>query len=413
MISVTGKEKWTRIEEIKLVELIDQYGKDWNKISGLMQGRSAEDLRERYKKKLDPKIKRCNFTKIEDELIMKLQKKYGHNWDEIAKYFDNRDVSMLKNRYYSHIRKVVNSNTHSDSNFSLHASDNSAKGNSLSKDNKEKAKPKKSLFKKDSEIFEKSSSSNGSVVGVVKLFQELNSNLTNRYNSENNINNYNNQYNVNSSPCDIVLSQTHTIHEDNSVYAKSICGSPFRFKKGIFSAKSVKETTNLSSETVNNYSNLFEDNSIFNNDDNNKMEVDEHFYSRNNTNIFTTPSNFDTNLFWANEETARNSRKNTEIGEALQKEQYSKEYKEINKFDTDQMWSFNTKQNDYLSRENSIVHKSPTILNNSKILEMQNEAASLENEEEMRKKSLLAQIDMINQLINSTKLKLSYLPETS
>ena len=103
----TNKEKWSRTEEIKLMELIDQYGKDWLQISTIMKTRTPEDLKERYRKKLDPRIKRCNFTKVEDELIMKLHEIHGHKWDEIAKYFDNRDVSMLKNRYYSHIRRSI------------------------------------------------------------------------------------------------------------------------------------------------------------------------------------------------------------------------------------------------------------------------------------------------------------------
>lgn len=45
------------------------------------------------------------FTEIEDMMIVKYYKKFDLDWEKIAESFTNRNSIMLKNRFYSHIRK--------------------------------------------------------------------------------------------------------------------------------------------------------------------------------------------------------------------------------------------------------------------------------------------------------------------
>ena len=60
----------------------------------------------RYKELVtDSSVKRVRFTHEEDLLIAKYFNKYGNDWSKIAIHFNNRTPTMLKNRYYSHIRK--------------------------------------------------------------------------------------------------------------------------------------------------------------------------------------------------------------------------------------------------------------------------------------------------------------------
>jgi len=60
----------------------------------------------RYKELVtDSSVKRVRFTHEEDLLIAKFFKKYGNDWNKIAVHFSSRTSTMLKNRYYSHIRK--------------------------------------------------------------------------------------------------------------------------------------------------------------------------------------------------------------------------------------------------------------------------------------------------------------------
>jgi hypothetical protein len=105
LISDINKSKWNRNDDILLLELIELYGHNWAYISSKMSGRSPEDIMQRYILKLDPKLKRSRFEKEEDDLILKLHDQYGNKWNEISKYFPNRNSAMIKNRYYSYLKK--------------------------------------------------------------------------------------------------------------------------------------------------------------------------------------------------------------------------------------------------------------------------------------------------------------------
>jgi len=63
-------------------------------------------LRTRYNE-LAPKLfkKKGKFTHQEDLLLAKYYSKYGSDWDKIAVHLKNRTPNMLKNRYYSCLRK--------------------------------------------------------------------------------------------------------------------------------------------------------------------------------------------------------------------------------------------------------------------------------------------------------------------
>jgi len=109
MSNITTR-KWSRNEDIILIELSEIYGENWREISNRMENRNFEEVKERFEKKLDPKLKRCKFKKEEDEMILSLFEKYGNKWDDIAKFFDDRSADMIKNRFYSHLKKKNSKN---------------------------------------------------------------------------------------------------------------------------------------------------------------------------------------------------------------------------------------------------------------------------------------------------------------
>lgn len=98
-------QKWTRNEDILIVELIEKFGLDWDKIKTYFPNRKKEEISERYFKKLDPSLKRCKFEPEEDALIIKLHNIHGNKWNEISRYFKDRSSGMIKNRYYSFLKK--------------------------------------------------------------------------------------------------------------------------------------------------------------------------------------------------------------------------------------------------------------------------------------------------------------------
>jgi hypothetical protein len=104
LITEMNKAKWGRNDDIMLLGLVETYGENWQIIVEKMPGKTVEDIRQRFTMKLDPKLKRSRFDKDEDDLILKLHEKYANNWNEIARYFPNRNAAMVKNRYYSHLK---------------------------------------------------------------------------------------------------------------------------------------------------------------------------------------------------------------------------------------------------------------------------------------------------------------------
>jgi hypothetical protein len=110
LMSNMNKRKWSRNEDIILIELIEIYGHNWKEISQRMEERTFEEVKERYEKNLDPKLKRCKFKIKEDEMILSLFEQFGNKWDDIAKFFVDRSANMIKNRFYSHLRKRISKN---------------------------------------------------------------------------------------------------------------------------------------------------------------------------------------------------------------------------------------------------------------------------------------------------------------
>lgn len=106
LCSKSYKSSWNHKDDISLVELIEIYGNDWEKIAQRLN-KPIETIQERYNNKLNPKLKRSKFTSEEDEKVIKLHEKFGNNWSEIAKYLPDRNALMIKNRFYSVLRKKI------------------------------------------------------------------------------------------------------------------------------------------------------------------------------------------------------------------------------------------------------------------------------------------------------------------
>lgn len=100
-----NRQAWTKQEDKTLVDLVQKNGCNWALISSFIEGRTGKQVRERYLNKLDPKINRNRFTAEEDLKILKLYRQIGARWREISKSFEGRPENMIKNRFYSFIKK--------------------------------------------------------------------------------------------------------------------------------------------------------------------------------------------------------------------------------------------------------------------------------------------------------------------
>lgn len=89
------------------MELVSQYGQNWSLISSSIEGRTGKQVRERWLNKLNPAIDRSRFTTAEDDQIVALYKRLGPKWKEISKELKGRTENMVKNRFYSSIKKSL------------------------------------------------------------------------------------------------------------------------------------------------------------------------------------------------------------------------------------------------------------------------------------------------------------------
>jgi len=102
---------WTSEDDQNLKKLADQYKNDWKKIAKRIITQTKKKvtpnfLKNRYKDIAGEQIKKgVKFSHEEDLLIAKLFEKHNTQWTLIAAEFTDRTPVMIKNRYYSHIRR--------------------------------------------------------------------------------------------------------------------------------------------------------------------------------------------------------------------------------------------------------------------------------------------------------------------
>lgn len=101
------KGSWKKEEDIKILDLVNKYGKSWSKISKLLGTRNGKQIRDRFINVLDPEIRKGKFTVEEDLRLVNLFKQFGSKWATIAKFYPSRTADMIKNRFHSSIKKRI------------------------------------------------------------------------------------------------------------------------------------------------------------------------------------------------------------------------------------------------------------------------------------------------------------------
>lgn len=96
---------WSSDEDETIKKLIKKYGKNWKLLSEMLGSKNGKQIRERFINKLDPRIKKEDWSEEEDHKILELYSKIGSKWSEISKYLPGRPENKIKNRFYSFIQK--------------------------------------------------------------------------------------------------------------------------------------------------------------------------------------------------------------------------------------------------------------------------------------------------------------------
>lgn len=97
-------------EDLKLVSLVNQYGKTnkWNEIAQMLgNGFNSRQCRERYQNYLNPELNNGPYSQEEDDLLISLVGKYGNKWSIIHSSFVGRSEVSVKNRW-THLKRKMN-----------------------------------------------------------------------------------------------------------------------------------------------------------------------------------------------------------------------------------------------------------------------------------------------------------------
>lgn len=108
------KNKFTPQEDALIMEHVEKNGeRDW---CSVVNGRTGRECRERYKNYLSPKVKKDEWTREEDILLEEKVKECGLRWDKISQFFKGRTALDLKNRWKC-------KGSHSSSRLNIHIED--------------------------------------------------------------------------------------------------------------------------------------------------------------------------------------------------------------------------------------------------------------------------------------------------
>lgn len=99
------KVRFSREEDEQIKNLVQTFGsKNWSLIASFMNRRNAKQCRDRYFNYLIPGFFKGEWTKEEDELLVKLYNEYGPKWSLMQKRFSNRSTNSIKNRSTNSIK---------------------------------------------------------------------------------------------------------------------------------------------------------------------------------------------------------------------------------------------------------------------------------------------------------------------
>lgn len=104
----TVRRPFTIEEDALLMDIMShQDFLSWDHVSNQIPGRTTRQCRERWVNYLSPNIRNDPWTEAEDQLLLDKINELGRCWSNIGRFFDGRSENDVKNRWYSHLKYKV------------------------------------------------------------------------------------------------------------------------------------------------------------------------------------------------------------------------------------------------------------------------------------------------------------------
>jgi len=99
---------WSKEEDAHLLNLVQrmQIPVKWSYVAQNMEGRSGKQCRERYVNHLNPRLKSCDWSPIEDATIFHIFNTTGSQWAKMSKMIPGRTDNGIKNRFHNLRRQL-------------------------------------------------------------------------------------------------------------------------------------------------------------------------------------------------------------------------------------------------------------------------------------------------------------------
>ncbi|OHT10247.1 hypothetical protein TRFO_04252 [Tritrichomonas foetus] len=103
--SNSGRRPFTVEEDAKLLDIMTKVQfVNWEQVAASLGGRTSRQVRERWVNYLNPNIRTDPWNDSEDLLLLEKVNELGRCWSNIGKFFNGRSENDVKNRWYSHLR---------------------------------------------------------------------------------------------------------------------------------------------------------------------------------------------------------------------------------------------------------------------------------------------------------------------
>ena len=101
------RKLFTSEEDSRLISIMSsQTFSTWNAVSSQIPGRTARQCRDRWANYLSPTNKNTPWAENEDLLLLEKFNVFGPQWSKIAQFFDGRSDNNVKNRWNTHLKPI-------------------------------------------------------------------------------------------------------------------------------------------------------------------------------------------------------------------------------------------------------------------------------------------------------------------